>query len=287
MIKYFKVSLLIIAFSVVVVLFMPNKAHALTAVAKGPYTWVGPHGIPNTAAYIEIDGHVVFCIDPHKNAPYGGQSYEMSKYDDKGLRSILYYGYGGYGNEIGNSMEAYIKTHFALSNWVHGKREKNDSYINEDPDVWRLLQHAKKQDVPSTKFSFNKSKVVSKVSGNVQKSETIKFNGDKKNSVKISVPKKVTIHVGTKSQTGGTYKLNGGDSFHFTAPLDYDESFKSGSLSGEMYTFAGLLYMPKKDYQRLLNGKFVLDPAVTDGFTVAFEKRQRNITILHLSLIHI
>ncbi|WJE41173.1 hypothetical protein QRD86_00020 (plasmid) [Bacillus halotolerans] len=266
------------------IMFSPSlmtKAQAITATAKGPYTWVGPRGIPNTTAYIEIDGKPVFCIDPDKDAPFGGQSYSSKRYYDEGVKAILYYGYGGHGNEIGNSMDDYIKTHFALVNWIHGKREKSDSYANEDSEVWKLLEHAKKKDAPTTKLSFSKNKASSSISGNVQKSESIKLNGDSKNSVKIPVPKDVTIHVGSKTQTGGTYTVKGGQSFYFTAPLSYGNDFKSGSLSGTIGTYAGLLYMPNKDIQRLMGGKLVLDPAVADGFTVDFEKRQKKITVLH------
>ncbi|AQS42505.1 hypothetical protein BVH55_00260 (plasmid) [Bacillus velezensis] len=270
--------------SIIIVFALPNfmtKAKALTAVAEGPYTWKDPKGYAHESAFIKINDQIVFCIDPDIPAPYGGQSYSSKRYYDEGVKAILYYGYGGHGNEIGHTMDDYVKTHVALVNWLKGKREKSDSYANYDSGVWSLLEHAKKKDAPNTALSFNKTKITTSISGDVQKSQTIKLNGDKKNSVEIPVPKGVTIHVGSKSQEGGSFTVKGGQSFYFTAPLSYGKEFKSGQLKGSISTYAGLLYMPSKSFQRLMGGKIVLDPAVSDGFTVKFEKRQKKITIIH------
>lgn len=103
--------------------FFTSSAHAATAVAKGPYTWKDPHGVAHETAFIKIGDNIVFCIDPGKPAPYGGHSYALPKrqYDD-GVKAILYYGFGGDGNEIGNSMTDMVKTYVALNNWLDGKR---------------------------------------------------------------------------------------------------------------------------------------------------------------------
>lgn len=259
-----------------------TKASALTANATGPYSWTDQSGFTHTTAYIEINDQIVFCINPEKPAPYGGHTYNENRLYDESIKAILYFGYGGAGNEIGNTKTDYVKTWVAINNWLEGKTDKKTS-SNNDPEVWKLIQHAKNKDVPdTTKISFSKTSVSTSVSGNVQKSGTIKLNASSKNNVTINLPSKVTIHVGTKTKTGGSYTVNGGESFYFTAPLDYGTVFTTGQLKGEVYTYAGLLYLPTSDnYQSLNGGKFVIDPAKTSGFTVNFEKKQRKITILH------
>ncbi|MGG1338515.1 MucBP domain-containing protein [Bacillus subtilis] len=260
--------------------FSPSAAKAATAVAKGPYSWTDPHGVSHETAYITIGDTIVFCIDPGKPAPYGGHSYGTPKrqYDD-GVKAILYYGFGGDGNEIGKTMKDMVKTYVALNNWLDGKRDQK-TYSNQDPDVWKLIQHAKKGDAPSYQVSFSKKSVTSSISGNEQKSETIKLNGN--GTVTLKIPAKVTIHVSGKSQKGGKITIKDGQSFYFTAPLDYESDYVTGNVNGEINQLASLLYLPSSNsYQRLMSSSFVVDPVVEAGFKVHFEKRQQKITVYH------
>nr|UFD97594.1 Adhesion protein Tie [Bacillus atrophaeus] len=274
-------SVVAIAAALFLMPFFSSTAQAATAVAKGPYTWKDPHGVAHETAYIKIGDNIVFCIDPGKPAPYGGHSYNLPKrqYDD-GVKAILYYGFGGDGNEIGNSMTDMVKTYVALNNWLDGKRTQK-TYSNLDSEVWGLIKHAKKGDAPSYQVSFSKTKVSSSISGDQQKSETIKLNG--KGTVSLKVPSKVTIHVKNgKTQKGGKITVHDGQSFYFTAPLDYDSDYATGNVNGEINQLASLLYMPNSNsYQRLMGSSFVIDPVVAAGFTVDFEKRQKKITVLH------
>ncbi len=41
-------------------------------------------------------------------------------------------------------MKDMVKTYVALNNWLDGKRDQK-TYSNQDPDVWKLIQHAKKE----------------------------------------------------------------------------------------------------------------------------------------------
>ncbi|MEC0285515.1 hypothetical protein [Bacillus subtilis] len=261
--------------------FFTSSAEAATAVATGPYSWKDPHGITHESAYIKIGDTIVYCIDPDKPAPYGGHSYKtpQRQYDD-GVKAILYYGFGGDGNEIGKTMTDMVKTYVALNNWLDGKRDQR-TYSNQDAEVWKLIQHAKKGDAPSYQVSFSKTKVGSSVSGDQQKSETIKLNG--KGTATLTVPSKVTIHVnGGKTQKGGHITIHDGQSFYFTAPLDYGSDYDTGNVNGEIRQLASLLYLPNtSSYQRLMSSTFVVDPVVAAGFTVHFEKRQKQITVVH------
>ncbi|MCM3113660.1 thioester domain-containing protein [Lederbergia lenta] len=280
--KVYKFSFFILSLFAISLAFFTNgiNAEANFGDAKGPYSWTDPGGNVHTTAYITINGQIAFCMDPHISAPYGGVTYKSDpKRYDKSYEAILYYGYGGDGNELGTSMTAYIKTYVALNNWEKGKRTQS-THSNRDPQVWKLIQHAQKQDAPNFDVSFNKTKASTSVSGNVQKSETIKLIGN--GSTKLNVPSQVTIHVsGGKTQKGGSITINGGQSFHFTAPLNYGTDYKTGNVNGSVSNLAALLYLPTGNYQRLLNGKLVIDPVTKAGFTVDFEVRQKKITINH------
>ncbi len=281
-IKKIRLYLLLLLFSAIGIIgFHPSNIFAANkAVATGPYSWTDPGGYVHTTAYIKINNTIVYCIDPDKPAPYGGLDYSNGKKYNDNIKAILYYGYGGDGNETGNSMDDYIKTYVALNNWEEGKTDKS-TYSNQDPKVWNLIQHAKKKDAPNYDLKFNKSKVDSSVSGNEQKSETIKLTGS--GQATFNLPSKVTIHIenGTSKQ-GGSVTIHSGESFYFTAPLDYNSDFKTGNINAKVNQLASLLYMPTgSNYQRLVQASRIEDPISPAGFTVHFEKRQRKIIVLH------
>ncbi|MCO05550.1 hypothetical protein ARH50_14270 [Listeria monocytogenes] len=257
----------------------PKLVSAATAEAWGPYSWTDSSGTTHTTALIKIGGKLVYCIDPDKNAPFGGHSYQKGNPYDYSTRAIFYYGYGGDGNELGNSMTAMVKTWVALNNWLEGK-DTQKTYSNKDSQVWRLIKHAKKQDVPKRDIKFNKSTYSSSISGKVQKSEKVKMTGDGQATIKI--PKKVTIHLDNKTQTGGNITIKTNATFYFTAPLDYDSEFNTGNLNGKVSEFASILYLPSGNgMQRLAGGGFKEDPVVKAGFKVHFEARQSKITVEH------
>lgn len=281
--KLFSIIVLFVVMMSVAFLVKPYSTKAASGVAKGPYSWTDPVGITHTTAYIELDGYIVYCINPDLPAPYGGHSYDSGKKTyDEGTKAILYYGYGGSGNEVGKTMTDYVKTFVALNNYLEGKTTKA-TYSNQDSEVWKLIQHAIHKDAPSTTaVSFSNNNVASSISGSVQKSKTITFKADKDNFMNIPLPSKVTIHSGGQSQTGGTFKIHGGDKFYFTAPLSYDTDFKSGDLKGSIGTYQGLLFLPNSsNYQRLNGIRVILDPGVVAGFKIHFEARQSKITVEH------
>lgn len=251
------------------------------ATATGPYSWTDPGGITHRTAYITINGIIAYCMDPDVRAPYGGVYYGSPTVYDDAMKAILYYGYGGEGNQIGNTIEDYVKTYVALNNWSKGKTTQS-TYSNRDPEVWNLIQHAINKDAPNYDIAFDKGWVSSYISGDVQKSETITLNG--RGDATLNIPNDVTIFiVGGVSQKGGSIKIAGGQSFYFTAPLDYGNDYVTGNVNANRTNLASLLYLPiSGNYQRLISGQYVTDPIAKAGFTVDFEVRKRTITVNHI-----
>ncbi|EAD4735585.1 TPA_asm: hypothetical protein GZK45_15110 [Listeria innocua] len=261
------------------VFFQPKPVAAETAEAWGPYSWTDPGGITHTTALIKIGSLVVYCIDPSLNAPFGGSDYSNGKGYTEGTRAILYYGYGGEGNEIGNSNTAMVKTWVAIINWQEGKHDKS-TYSNKDSDVWSLIQHAKKEDTPNYDISFSKTNINSSVVDGVQKSQSIKISGN--GEITIKVPEKVTMYLNGTKKTSKTVKISGGDTFYFTAPLSYDADFNTGNLNGSVRKYSSILYLPyESGNQRLVGGKYFDDPVKSAGFKVHFEARQSKMTVEH------
>ncbi|EHT9922226.1 hypothetical protein KYX44_000612 [Listeria monocytogenes] len=263
----------------VFIFFQPNPVAAETAEAYGPYSWTDPGGITHTTALIKIGSLVVYCIDPSLNAPFGGSDYSNGKGYTEGTRAILYYGYGGEGNEIGNSNTAMVKTWVAIINWQEGKHDKS-TYSNKDSDVWNLIQHAKKEDTPNYDIRFSKTTINSSVANGVQKSESIKITGN--GEITIKVPEKVTMYLNGTKKASKNVKISGGDAFYFTAPLSYDADFNTGNLNGSVRKYSSILYLPyESSNQRLVGGKYFDDPVKSAGFKVHFEARQSKITVEH------
>ena len=58
----------------------------------------------STVGRFKVNGQWAFCVDHAKTSPPSNTSYDSgSIYNNESIRAILYYGYGGIGNEIGTS----------------------------------------------------------------------------------------------------------------------------------------------------------------------------------------
>ena len=231
----------------------------------------------STVGRFKVNGQWAFCVDHAKTSPPSNTSYDSgSIYNNESIRAILYYGYGGIGNEIGTSNDAWVATTLALDSVMNN----NDSaYRRKIPGYSILMDHAQKKDAPSTDASFSKSSVTSSVSGDRQVSETITFNADYRNSITLAVQSGTTI-VG-KSYTNGNVTINGGQSFYITAPLDYSNNVVYSNIKPSLKIYQSILYMPTSSkYQRLGQG-MEQDPPPIQNLSVEFKARQRNITVLH------
>lgn len=233
----------------------------------------------STVGRFKVNGQWAFCVDHAKTSPTSNTSYDSgSIYNNESIRAILYYGYGGIGNEIGTSNDAWVATTLALDSVMNN----NDSaYRRKIPGYSILMDHAQKKDAPSTDASFSKSSVTSSVSGDRQVSETITFNADYRNSITLAVQSGTTIVVDGKSYTNGNVTINGGQSFYITAPLDYSNNVVYSNIKPSLKIYQSILYMPTSSkYQRLGQG-MEQDPPPIQNLSVEFKARQRNITVLH------
>ena len=233
----------------------------------------------STVGRFKVNGQWAFCVDHAKNSPPSNTSYDSgSIYDNESIRAILYYGFGGLGNEVGTSDDAWVATTLALDSVMNN----NDSaYRKKIPGYSVLMEHAQKKDAPSTDASFSKSSVTSSVSGDRQVSETITFNADYRNSITLAVQSGTTIVVDGKSYTNGNVTINGGQSFYITAPLDYSNNVVYSNIKPSLKIYQSILYMPTSSkYQRLGQG-MEQDPPPIQNLSVEFKARQRNITVLH------
>ena len=233
----------------------------------------------STVGRFKVNGQWAFCVDHAKTSPPSNTSYDSgSIYNNESIRAILYYGYGGIGNEIGTSNDAWVATTLALDSVMNN----NDSaYRRKIPGYSILMDHAQKKDAPSTDASFSKSSVTSSVSGDRQVSETITFNADYRNSITLAVQSGTTIVVDGKSYTNGNVTINGGQSFYITEPLDYSNNVVYSNIKPSLKIYQSILYMPTSSkYQRLGQG-MEQDPPPIQNLSVEFKARQRNITVLH------
>ncbi|MGM0969189.1 MAG: thioester domain-containing protein [Bacillota bacterium] len=227
-----------------------------------------------------VNGEIAFCLDHAKISPPTGTSYGGGNaYKNEQVRAILYYGYGGVENEVGNNDTGLVATTIALDSVMNNNHSSGRERI---PGYKKLMEHAKKKDVPSTSIKFSKEKVQSYLEGNVQKTEKIIFKADKKNSITLNIPKEVTLHYDGKKFSNKKVKITGGESFHFTAPLDYGKDIKYEKLKPSLGKYQSILFTASSSkYQRLGSG-LLTDPEPNINLSVGFEVRQKKINVQHI-----
>ncbi|MCY7619628.1 thioester domain-containing protein [Bacillus pumilus] len=227
-----------------------------------------------------MNGEIAFCLDHAKTSPPTGTSYGGGNaYKNEQVRAILYYGYGGVENEVGNNDTGLVATTIALDSVMNNNHSSGRERI---PGYKKLMEHAKKKDVPSTSIKFSKEKVQSYLEGNVQKTEKIIFKADKKNSITLNIPKEVTLHYQGKKFSNKKVKIAGGGSFHFTAPLDYGKDIKYEKLKPSLGKYQSILFTASSSkYQRLGSG-LLTDPEPNINLSVGFEVRQKKINVQHI-----
>lgn len=196
----------------------------------------------STVGRFKVNGQWAFCVDHAKTSPPSNTSYDSgSIYNNESIRAILYYGYGGIGNEIGTSNDAWVATTLALDSVMNN----NDSaYRRKIPGYSILMDHAQKKDAPSTDASFSKSSVTSSVSGDRQVSETITFNADYRNSITLAVQS------GTVGNSDITIK------FYYDVPL-----IKAGLKKIQIYTEQADKGLPVKVE---IDKKYIYDENIAD-----------------------
>lgn len=250
------------------------KAGSTTVTYKGQVSYGG-----STVGHFEVGGEQAFCIEhpkptPATNTPNdGGNIYENDQ-----VAATLYYGITGDKNIFGSDWtRGTVVTSLILSEMYLGSYQGGSSIAGYD----QLKAKALAGDYPKAAMKFTKTILKSSISGDVQKTETGKFEGDSSNYLVVPLDSKVTLYnvtKGTKS-TGGSIRIYGGDSFYLTAPLDYDSDFGSGALKGSMKVFSPILYkMDDGALQKLVKAGWY-DPTTTVSFSAKFEARTGDLKI--------
>ncbi|WP_179123787.1 thioester domain-containing protein, partial [Paraliobacillus ryukyuensis] len=234
---------------------------------------------PYIVGKFKINGEIVFCIDHDKPTPPSGTSYDPGEvYNNEQVRAILYYGAGGAKDEVGTSDTGIVATTIALDSIVNGNHSEGRNKI---PGYKNLMEHAKAKDAPDDNFSLSKTNVKSTISGNVQKSQTIKLNADPKNSITLKVQSGTKLHVNGKTYNSGSVKITGGQSFYFTAPLEYDKNVNYNSIKSSLGEYQSILFLPNNSSYQRLSMLLVEDPAPINNLKINFEVRKKKITVEH------
>lgn len=249
------------------------------AAPKVEYLGQARYGVDIVGKF-RVNGKIAFCVDHAKATPPTGTGYGGGNpYKNEKIRAILYYGAGGPGDVVGTSDAGIVATSLALDSVMNNGY---NSKYERVPGYKKLMDHANAQDAPSTSAAFSKTTAKSSVSGNVQKSETIVFNADPRNSVNLSVPSGVTLHVGKSSYTNRTVTIKGGQSFYLTAGLNYGKDVTFSNVKPSLGTYQSILFLPNSSHYQRLGQGLVTDPAPTRSLTVDFQVRQKKINVQHI-----
>ncbi|EQK41118.1 hypothetical protein C671_2764 [[Clostridium] bifermentans ATCC 19299] len=232
-----------------------------------------------TVGKFKVNGQWAFCIDHDKPTPPTGSPYDNgSLYNNESIRAILYYGFDGDGNIIGNSDTSWVATSLALDSITNNNFS---SGRNKVPGYSVLMEHAQKKDAPSRVAEFSKNNVDTNVSGNKQVSETITFNADYRNSINLPVNSGTTIVVDGHSYTSGNVNIKGGQSFYVTAPLDYKDDVVYENIKPSLRIFQPMVYMSSNPSLQRLSKGWRDDPQPVQRLSIDFKARKRNVNVLH------
>lgn len=225
--------------------FSARSSGAGVNLEKGEQLWYPSYlGYYNTCKFY-VNGKLAYCIQAHKASPPSGAYVAQVLDSNKNLQKALYYGYGGAGDISASCLsgksadERYIYTHIAASYAYAGDDAFTGcSYENlVNAGVISYINYLfGLEEPPKGELSLSKTSVKAVRDGNRQNTPDIKLNGDHRNYVTITVPEHVTIRNHTKgtSQTNGSLKVYGGDTFYLEAELPVTGSYSSGNLHGSV-----------------------------------------------------
>lgn len=250
----------------------PSVPKEFTRVKNIKYPeWWG-RKIPSIASWstysCKYDGKWAFCLEAEKKTPASGKYPAQVIENNENVRKLLYYGFGGpaaYGefaadadlktaicpdDPLTNDDIKYLLTHIFLSGAYSGQWKGFDENLfnqtfgsNYGTNIMNIYRRIISLPDPGNGVSWegNKSgnRALFKASydktNNQQVTNTVKLNGASSAEVNIPLASNVTIHIaGTSAtQTGGTAKVYGGQSFYFTAPCQNSPSnFVSDNVCG-------------------------------------------------------
>lgn len=192
-----------------------------------------------------VNGKIAYCIQSHKFAPPSGEYVAQVLDSNQNLQKALYYGYGGAGDISASYLsgksadERYIYTHIAASYAYAG----DDAFTGcnyeglVNAGVIAYIDHLfGMEEPPKGELSLSVTNMKAAREGNRQTTPDIRLDGDHRNYITVTVPEHVTVHNHTKgaTQTNGSLRIYGGDSFYLDAELTVTGNYASGNLHGSV-----------------------------------------------------
>ena len=233
---------------------------------KYPRDW-DPENKAYSTHYMTYNGKVAYCIEASKKTPSSG-SFGASVYSNENLLKVLYYGFGGtgeqyakdHGIQYANDDDAYLNTHIMASYAYCGDTRG----INTSTVAWHLifsrytkiLSMPNPNQVPITIPVLNASY---DPASDGQRTNTVRVNGTELQSASIALQSGVTCHnVTTGAVTQGVANLKGGDEFYLTSTNENTGSWTSekAGISGiKLFEAVGFKFSDSTQAIATLNAK--------------------------------
>ena len=229
----------------------------------------GRYGSATVGNFV-VDGRQAFCLEHPKSTPGNGTVFTETPYQDENIKKALYYGYAGVEPWSGfkSTNNAIVVTSLALSYLYSGPESiaSGGEKGNRELGVYDFLNYIATQSIPDKSISFNPESVDAIIQGNKQVTDNITMDGD--NSITITLPSNVTMVRNGQSLTGQV-TINGGDTFHFEAPLTVNGTWNTGEVKGNLPDYQPIvLTSSNNNLQDIGYLKPIMDPGNYGGFTV-------------------
>ena len=254
---------------------MLMSARSSGLVYLGKVTYMG-----HSVGYFNVNGMIAFCLEHSKTSTPTGSDLTQSIYNEnENVRNALYYGWGGQEQWSGfNSEEqGIVVTSMALSYYYSGD-------LNMQPhgtaatacglsDFFYFLEANSRPD-NSISFSPSNPKAELGEDGTYQKTETITFNGDSRNSITINLQDGVAlIKTSDSSRHTGSVTISGGTSFYLEAPLTVNDVWETGAMTGAIGKLNAIVAKPSNSsYQTLGYMEIAYDPECQTSLSVEWLK---------------
>lgn len=264
---------------IVCMLIYPVMSNVLNAKAYTSFQYLGKiydkqgkYGDATVGNFL-VDGQQAFCVEHDKLTPGNGTAFTENPYEDPQFAKALFYGYAGAKPWSGfkSTNNAIVVTSLALSVIYSGWDSIGGQNTgNRELGVNDFLDYINSQPLPDRTISFNQSVVNAKVQGNKQVTESMTMNGD--NAITITLPSNVTMVRNGVSETGQV-TINGGDTFHFEAPLSVTGTWNTGAVYGNLPAYQPIvLTSSSSNLQDIGYLRVLTDPMHPTGFTVNWIK---------------
>ena len=217
--------------------------------------------------YMTYNGKVAYCIEASKKVPPIG-SYGASVYSNDNLLKVLYYGFGGTGEQYAKNHgieyldedDAYLNTHimasYAYSGDIRGIKPGMTGWDIIMTRYNAILSFPSPNQpnitIPALNASYDPA-------SDGQRTNTVRVNGTELQSASIALQSGVTCHnVTTGAVTQGVANLKGGDEFYLTSTNENTGSWTSekAGISGiKLFEAVGFKFSDSTQAIATLNAK--------------------------------